>query len=602
MQQLHAQENHLSKRVNLAARQWPISRILSTIETEGKFYFSYDSEIIPSDSILSINVQNEKVEVVLQKILPHGLAYKSVGNHVVIYKPLKKGPSEVIITGYIRDGRSNKPIPNATLYDPQHNLMTASNEAGYYELTVSNESQKIGLTISKMGYRQEVVYVAPREQSVLDFKLLNLERPVEGVSAKAMAYPDVNSRKIVQLMVPERVIDNSNNLSLFEKVPVQISLVPGLGTNGLLNANSTNNISFNLLAGYSQGTDGLELGSLVNINRKDMNGLQLAGLANVTGRFMRGLQLAGIFNYNGLLFEGVQAAGISNINTGDMKGAQLGGISNVLNGKMDGVQICGVSNFTSQNVNGAQIAGFLNVAAKDVELAQISGFVNYSKNIRGVQISGFSNVATCEVHFAQVSGFTNFALQRNKGVQLSGFLNYAHRNDGVQLGIINYADSSAGIPFGLLSLVAHGYHTLELSASEVFSANLAFKTGVSRLYNIIEAGSNQTDFKLGYGLGTMARLGRKWNLSIDLTGSGVFNGQNPQWNERRALGQLAIGVNYQPFRKFGIALGPTINYYITDLPSEGPPKPLSTYSLYESTTHGSYQQAWVGGKLALRFF
>ncbi len=599
---LHGQENHLVKRVNLKSNQWPMSRVLSSIESQGRFFFSYDSDLISSDSVVSIEAENEKVETVLKRLLPARVEYKSVGNHVVIFKPLKKGPTEIVITGYIRDSRSNLPISNATLYNPQYNLMTASNASGYYEMTVSSEPQKLGLTISKAGYRQEVVYLTPMEQSQLDFKLLTLEKPVEGVTAKTITYPDVNERKIVKLMVPERVIENSNNLTLFEKVPVQFSVIPGVSTNGLLNANSTNNFSFNLLAGYSQGTDGMELGSLVNINRKDMNGLQIAGLANVTGRFMKGVQLAGIFNYNGLLFEGVQAAGISNISAGDMKGAQLVGFANILNGDMDGVQISGFGNFTTKSVDGAQISGFLNVAARDVEFAQVSGFMNYSKNIKGVQVAGFVNIATNEVRSAQVSSYANFALHRNQGVQLAGFFNYAHRNDGLQLAFINFADSSSGTPIGFLSLVSKGYHTLELSANETFPLSLAFKTGVPRFYNIFEVGGSESDFHLTYGIGTMPSIGRKWRLSMDLTASAVFNSETPVWNEQRALGRFALAINYQPWKKFGVALGPTLNYYRSPLGAEGSPAPLSYYAFYESTAHGVYEQAWIGGKVSLRFF
>lgn len=612
-----AQENHLTKRVTLNAGNWPISRVLSSIETQGKFYFSYDSEIIPGDSVVNFKVEGEKVAVVLRQILPPVVDFKSVGNHVVIFKPIKKGSGEVVITGYIRDLRSNKPIPNATLYDPQQNLMTASNAAGYYEMTIANPAEKLGLTVSKSGYRQEVVYVIPQAQSQLDFKLMNLEKPVSTISPRQLEYPDVNERKIVRLVVPDRVIENSNNLALFEQVPVQLSVVPGVSTSGLLNASSTNHFSLNLLAGYSQGTEGMELGGLVNINRKDMNGVQLAGVANVTGRFMYGAQVSGMFNYNGLLFEGAQVSGMSNINAGDMKGVQVASFSNILNGEMDGAQICGFSNFTTESVDGAQIAGFLNIAARDVEMAQVSGFMNYSQNIRGLQLAGFLNVAAREVEAAQLSGYLNYAetvggiqmagfanvtRKRNAGLQLTSIFNYSGSNEGVQLAFINFADSSSGVPIGFLSIVSKGYHTVEVSATELFPVNLAVKTGVTRFYNIFEGGANQEDFHLTYGLGTMPSLGRKWHLSLDLTASAIFNSDNPQWEQKRYLFRFTPSLNYQPFKNFGIAIGPSLNYFMADFTAEGLPTPLVTYATYESTANGLYEQAWIGGRIGLRFF
>ncbi len=612
-----AQENHLHKTISLQVPGWSLGRILSAIENQAGFFFSYDADLIPVDSIITVRANNEKVSAVLKRILSPKLEFKSVGNHVVIFKSHKKGPQEVLITGYIRDSRSNKPLANATLYDPQRNQMTASNASGYYEMTVYGDDKKLGLTVSKSGYRQEVVYVQPLEKANLDFSLMTLEKPVTGVEPKKLDYPDVNERKIVQLMVPDDVIENSNNLALFEKVPVQFSLVPGISTNGLLNANSTNSFSLNLLAGYSQGTDGIEIGALVNINRKDMKGLQMAGVANVTGRFMKGVQMAGMFKYSGLMFDGVQMAGMGNLSMGDMNGVQLSGFCNILRGKMDGAQISGFANYTSTNVDGIQLSGFINVATHDVDLAQISGGINYSRNIKGMQLAGTLNVAIREVtsaqmagvanyaatsHGMQIAGYANFAVDTNTGMQIASLLNYAEVNSGMQLGLINCADSSSGVSLGLLSFVRKGIHALELSTTENFITSLTFRTGNNWFYNIIGVGFNDEFVLPVYGIGTAPALSKKLRLNLDVTGSPVFEYQNTQWTLPRYYFQLAVGLNYQPFRKFGVAIGPTLNYFKSYFNSEGEVTALSSYTYEQNITATYLEQFWVGAKLAVRFF
>ncbi len=613
-----AQENHLNKNVGLQIQNWNLGRVLTAIETQAGFFFSYDSELIPVDSVLSVKASNEKVKTVLQRVLPKHLEFKSVGNHVVIFRPQKKAPQEVLITGYIRDSRNNQPLANATLYDPKGNQMTASNTQGYYEMTVFGDDQKLGLTVSKSGYRQEVVYVQPLEKSNLDFTLLTLEKPITGVEPKKLDYPDVNERKIVQLMVPERVIENSNNLTLFERVPVQFSVIPGISTNGLLNANSTNNISLNLLAGYSQGTDGIEIGSLVNINRTDMNGLQIAGVANVTGRFMRGVQMAGMFNYTGLLFDGFQLAGMGNISMGDMTGAQLSGFCNILKGKMDGAQLSGFANFTTENVDGMQLAGFINIAAKDVEVAQLSGCINYSRNIEGMQLAGLLNVATNRVSSSQISGFANYAkssnggqisgyvnlaTELNSGVQLSPFINYARQNDGIQFGMFNYADtSSGGISIGLLSIEKKGLHAIDISTSENLITSVSFRSGNYRFYNIFGVGFSEQFVMPTYGIGTAPSLGKKLRLNLDLTASGLFEYENTEWGQERYYFQFFTGLNYQPFKKFGVVLGPTLNFFGTTKRGEVPITRLSSYDFHHAGGMDYFKQLWIGGKLSVRLF
>lgn len=610
------QQNHLDKKVSLSIPNWQLGKVLKAIESQAGFYFSYDAEIVPEDSIVTIKVEQEKVGDVLERLLPRKINFKAVGNHVVIFKSYR-GPEEVVISGYIRDGRSNKPLAYATLYDAQRNQVATSNASGYYEMTVANNDKKLGLTVSKSGYRQEVIYIQTKPQGQFDFELLNLQKPIDNIEAKKLDYPDVNDRKLVQFMVPDRVVESSNNLTLFERMPFQLSFVPGLSTNGLLNGSSVNNFSVNVLAGYSKGTDGIELGGLVNINREDMTGLQMAGIANYAGRFMKGVQAAGMLNYSGLKFDGLQMAGMGNLSLGDMDGVQMSGFSNILRGKMDGFQITGFTNFTSESLDGVQIAGFLNITAKEVNFAQISGFGNYSQRMGGLQLAGFINFASEEVNTAQISGFmnyapvskglqlsgyTNIAIRENRGLQLTSFFNYARNNNGVQLAMFNYADSSSGVPLGFLSIVRYGYHTLELSTTETFPVNISYKTGVDRFYNIFELGVGENDLVGSYGFGTMPFHGRKINLNIDLTAGGVVAHDGSEIEDYRLLFRFTPSLNYQPFKRIGIAIGPSLNYYIAGIPAEGVVAPLARYAFYQSTTNGFFEQAWIGGRLALRFF
>lgn len=567
---LSGQVNHLEKKVSLNAQNTPVKQVLTDIETQAHFYFSYDSEVVPQDSNISVQITLATVEAVLQQTLPSRLEFKSVGNHVVIFQPLDKADRQIVISGYITDGRNSRPLANATLYEPGQDLMVTTDASGYFEMTVSSKADKIGLTASKSGYRQEVAYVQPKLEPRVDFKLVNQEKKLDNLDPKPLDYPDVNERTIVKIMVPQRVLENSENLTLFGKAKTQISVLPGVGTRGLLNGSSTNSLSINILAGYSQGTDGLEMGSLFNINRKDMIGVQLAGLGNITGRFVKGFQAAGLFNFNGLDLEGVQAAGLSNINGGRLDGWQIAGFSNVVNGELTGVQMASFSNVATKNVEGSQITAFSNVATKDINGMQLSAFNNYAKE--------------------------------NSGIQVSGFVNYAGHNKGVQLGFFNYADTSSGIPIGFMSIVKHGYRTWEISGTETFPVNVAFRTGVNLFYNIFEMGVGNGKFHAAYGVGTMPSLGKKVQLSMDLTASAIVDAGTPEEANLPYMARFITMFNFQFTKGFALAIGPSLNYYLMPLPADGAINKLSTYQFYEHTGAEWYEQAWIGGKLALRFF
>src|SRR5580658_6737845 len=108
--------------------------------------------------------------------------------------------------------------------------------------------------------------------------------------------------------------------------PVQLSLIPGWGTNGPLNARETNKLSINLIGGSSAGLDGVELGGVFNIDTKSVKGIQAAGVINLVGDSVRGAQLAGIANI-ATQVKGIQLAGVYN-SAAKVKGVQAAGVVN----------------------------------------------------------------------------------------------------------------------------------------------------------------------------------------------------------------------------------------------------------------------------------
>src|SRR5205807_1384684 len=105
-----------------------------------------------------------------------------------------------------------------------------------------------------------------------------------------------------------------------------------------------------------------------------------------------------------------------------------------------------------------------------------------------IQATSILNYAGKNVNGAQLSAIANITRGEMKGIQIAHFVNYARKLQGVQIGLVNISDTSAGYSIGLINIVFKGYHKLVISTNEVLDVNAAFKTGNSKLYSILLTG------------------------------------------------------------------------------------------------------------------
>src|SRR5690606_9748674 len=106
-------------------------------------------------------------------------------------------------------------------------------------------------------------------------------------------------------------------------------------------------------------------------------------------------------------------------------------------------------------------------------------------------------------------------------LQISGFFNAARHSKGLQLAILNFADSSSGVPLGVFSFIKSGIHQVEISGDEAFYTNLSFRTGVKKFYNQISVGMQPGDgdllWQIGYGIGSSVGITEKIAAEINLS-------------------------------------------------------------------------------------
>lgn len=280
----------------------------------------------------------------------------------------------------------------------------------------------------------------------------------------------------------------------------QISLFPGISTNGIYSGSYYNHYSLNLLGGLSAGNKILEIGLISNVNTKSKTGIQLAGLANVIGAnaFInlsqveerelinkegfesnsKGIQLAGLLNYVRTHSSGIQLAGALNVVGGDFNGVQIAGIgnsaANATNGYSKGLQLAGLYNISRASIAGMQLSSLFNYTDGTLSGTQL-GLINKSKAMAGRHTLPPTKGRSFQI------GLLNFSKEMD-GTQI-GLINFGGAALGKQIGLINFFDSMPtkentrkGTPIGVLNFNSTG-NLLRLTYNELFIANLEYTTG-----------------------------------------------------------------------------------------------------------------------------
>lgn len=392
----------------ISMRQQRLDDALQTISKTGNFYFSYSSDLFKKDSLVSITLEHKTVRQVLDTLFRGRLEYKVNGNYIILRKapppsappPPHTAPEDkkYTVKGVILDENTGEAVSQASVYDKQGLIATLSDEGGFFTIRLKNRSSPAALTVSKEFYEDTTVKIEPGvnqkititvSPSSISKKMITIGPegylPSDSIRVELDGAPvylrqdpiRVEMSGLGKLLLSSKLKIQSINLhKYFIQQPFQLSLVPGLGTQGILSPQITNKLSLNIIGGYTAGLNGVELGGVINIDKKKVEGFQAAGVANVTGGPVKGVQLAGSHNIVLDSVRGLQAAGIGNFNKGKLTGVQLAGVMNKVSGSVEGMQAAGIINI-AHKLKGVQI-GLVNIA--DTSEGYGIGLINIVKH------------------------------------------------------------------------------------------------------------------------------------------------------------------------------------------------------------------------------
>ncbi len=556
-----AQTPLLERPISLKVNNEKVSNVLELMAKQGSFSFSYNSDILDGNTRINIWVMNKPVREVLNQIFKGFINFKVSKNYIILQKAEYEKAKSLILSGYVFDFQTDKPLDKVSIYDRKSLTSAVTNQYGFYRIKLTTNQLPTKLIISKSDYFQEEILMKYDKNTYQNIGLTPLPKehdlavPFEDNSIEKMDsvrnlkpifqkeivinephLPDITDeilfpsssitdstlyensfdkfkKKVGKIFVPRSQRINAQNVTDSLSREFQISILPFLGTNRLLSGSIKNDYSVNLLMGYAGGIRKLEVGALVNGVRRDVEGLQLAGIGNIAGGTVLGGQIAGAFNVAGNLEKGIQLSGIFNT--------------------------------TIKESSGWQIAP----------------------------------------------------------------LNFAHKvvQGGKQIGFINIADSTETTPIGFLSFVGsgNGYKRLELTVDENLTGSFSFKTGVRKFYNILVLHYNftrtQEIFGIGYGIGRAYELGNSWMMNTDFTTNILIEYDDFSPNLASLL-KFDISFEKQIARNVAVTFGPSLKYMeISDYNlASWQVKPFNKIPNYPSFSSSATTNLWLGFQMGIR--
>jgi len=212
-------------------------------------------------------------------------------------------------------------------------------------------------------------------------------------------------------------------------------------------------------------------------------------------------------------------------------------------------------------VNGFEFGGLFNINKMDAKYLQLATVFNLvGGSVTGIQIAGVSNRALDTVRGIQLAGFINKGDGTVAGLQLSALNNSAHKLKGVQIGLVNTADTSYGASIGLINFIGNGFYRVSATTNDVTNTNLSLKTGTHGFYSDLLIGTNISAgnklHSFGLGIGHDFMLNDKLYVSAEAAYQFAYTGL---WDDRWF--QFKTMLNLQLSKHISVLAGPVFHSY-----------------------------------------
>ncbi|MBS3807770.1 MAG: carboxypeptidase-like regulatory domain-containing protein [Bacteroidales bacterium] len=162
-----AQENILEKKLHITIQDEPLYKALIRINQTTGYKFSYNSDILNEDQMVSLKVEGVSIRSCLDSLLSDStLNYQVVDQHIVIHRkdqpPLARSspsqpPTYISLNGKVMDRMTGNPLSYANIGVYNKSIGTISNEDGEFILKLHRRHLNDTLVVSYMGYKNRLI-------------------------------------------------------------------------------------------------------------------------------------------------------------------------------------------------------------------------------------------------------------------------------------------------------------------------------------------------------------------------------------------------------------------------------------------------------------
>lgn len=152
--------------ISLQVEKMPVAEVLSEIEKQSDYTFSYNPALLKDIKPVTLAVENVPVKNVLEILFDKtDVQYIIRGSHII----LKKRPKNIIVSGFIHDAASRETLIAANVFDYLSQRGAVSNNFGFYSLSVP--PGEIKLRGSYVGYTSSEMQLLAENDTTIHFFL-----------------------------------------------------------------------------------------------------------------------------------------------------------------------------------------------------------------------------------------------------------------------------------------------------------------------------------------------------------------------------------------------------------------------------------------------
>lgn len=153
--------------VSLDSNKVTVGNVLSAIERQSDFYFTYNVDQIDINRSVSVNTENKSVEAILQDLFAgENIKYKIEGKHIVLYRlESAQQNAKKTVTGLVKD--ASGPIIGVNIVEKGTSNGTITDFDGKFTLQVAPDAV---LVITYVGYLSREIKVTNQKTLTITMK------------------------------------------------------------------------------------------------------------------------------------------------------------------------------------------------------------------------------------------------------------------------------------------------------------------------------------------------------------------------------------------------------------------------------------------------